>query len=420
MKTRLHARWLVFERPGSFNAVPRLSFIILMFSFAMIVSAISFNILTFKSYEVQNRYRAGIKIYRADSTWQTLDFRPITFLRDNDLFSSREETTLVKKAKAILGNDYQHLYFDNLWGLVEYLNVIGASDKSFELLIRALDERWLVNTARCVNFRSCEGDGEHVNLTQLNAKRLFQHVRRNYIENSLRHAKQFRYSRARSSAILALKILRSAHIPTESGEDVLNHYNYSLVLSIFLSLVDSRRGDRYVEDIEKLQQVIDHHYTFIDEIKDVYILRYALGLRYFWNDCVVDASKMFSDTVKISSYDPMSELFAFMSVRALARPMRDKNVLVLRKAAGRGAEDEVEIVVKDCRETHKLDDWYKKYSAAVAEAAKYIRKAGFLGDLSYYGKIIDESRIDRTKWLLEVDAKQRQMELNAKQRPEDP
>lgn len=287
-----------------------------------------------RTYDRQNQYlNTSLPFNFADTKSFALRSSPeARILFENRFFSERvRQSRHVMESSRIIeehGHVVSNRFFSNLWQLLSYLHAVSNTDAAAIIEVHHADSGALWSLPECENFEftSSRCNSEYVN--QRNMSAFFGHVVQFYIQPALISFQTGQFAQGYSKIRTADEIIRNVDI---GAHDAFNYGNLnkayilnSIVMDIYHGVLDFGWQDLYtVSDVLNYNNFDDYQI----EISDPFLSRYMAGLHALQNNCFVKASSEFAAGYQsLSEQDKtgrLSELFAFMTIRSMVKPLTD-------------------------------------------------------------------------------------------------
>lgn len=316
----------------------------------------------------------------------------IRWLEENGFFQRKifesPEVIALKRAGGMQDLDR---YFHNPWDLVRYLDFVGERRMIYDLLSAGLRTKIFVNRDKCSADPGCEDTSGTLTVNDEQVDRLIEALRTYYLDPAVKLYEAGAISDAQRILGDLSLLLRSVHF---DGDRSLGHYNDILVVTAFLSRgADVTMGRApSPTDLSTLRRFVGSSLPSGEKPAHRQIADYMNATSLLRKNCFVAASQAFAASLDKLGHEPLKELFAFMSLRSLARPFVDLSRLRL------GVDNKIHVL--DCDKVEEAGVYKSLFDANLTVLRdRHIKHAGLRGDLRLYGSLFP-STADRSETLL--------------------
>ncbi|WP_244431902.1 M23 family metallopeptidase [Rhodopseudomonas sp. B29] len=298
------------------------------------------------------------------------------------------ESPAVQKVKPVLGESYRDRYFETLWDLLWYLDFMG-SEPAFYTAVRVALTSGALKESRpiCEKITDCEPLDKGVTLNNLNARTLFEILRRRYVDRAVKAYGELALAEARQLIMDGMSLSRLFRISSETDQATVGAYNALVVPLVFLSKYATTNSLPKDSDLRALTSAEDRD---VDGIIDADIRAYFRALGLMYEGCYSKASVAFVRGAASANAGMIKELLSFMALRSLTTPflpMHRREHLQVNETE-RGA-----VFVYDCQEAVNASEFLKGYSDLEMALKQNITHPGFSADLDYYKTVVPLSAI---------------------------
>ncbi|WP_421982296.1 peptidoglycan-binding domain-containing protein [Roseibium sp.] len=353
-----------------------------------------------RTYDRQNRYlNTSLPFNFADTkSFALRSSSEANILFENRFFSERvRQSRHVMESSKIIeehGHVVSNRFFSNLWQLLSYLHAVSNTDAAAIIEVHHADSGALWSLPECENFEltSSRCNSEYVNQTNMSA--FFEHVVQFYIKPALVSFQTGQLAQGYSKIRTADEIIRNVDIGAHDEFDYGNlnkaYILNSIVMDIYHGVLDFGWQDLYsVSDVLEYTSFEDYQI----EISDPFLSRYMAGLHALQNNCFMKASREFAAGYQeLSEQDKrgrLSELFAFMTIRSMVKPLTDMRKQSLNLQSVNMEAPDLQsyagsLLIEDCGEVRSQKDSRRLALKAIERFSRVVEHVGLKRDIKEY------------------------------------
>jgi hypothetical protein len=255
----------------------------------------------------------------------------VRLLTRNEFYTREvaEPAVVVEAKKSVprLGNGH---YFDTVWNFITYVEILGEKEELAASLEEIIALGGFADTTRCRGASECKPTDSEVNVIPTHMRELFQLLDRAFVRPSIRAYLAGNRDSATRLADLALDIGYLIHTNTDRR---FYYYDALLVLATFIADQPDGEPSYSSDDLYTLIQLVSDEYTEGFSVEhdpaNATIAAYVAGITKLRSGCLVEASRVFEAAAMSAVERPATaELFAFLAIRAAARPFMFPEKLV--------------------------------------------------------------------------------------------
>ena len=345
-----------------------------------------------------------------------------------------DEPPFVAKVKQALPGQLEDRYFENVWNLLSYIELLSDTPSLQKALLILLQDGVFQQAGPdCVDNRLCTPMDPKVNVIPVNMRALFKLLTRSFMDPAI---EAFRVGDKQQAGFLANAALTLTKLVHTNPDRRLDDYDRILVIGAFLA--DKDHGDISADDLDNLSQEISYG-RWADETagategseddqsdaesllpptySDPRLSAYQSGLQLLYGNCPAEASdKFFAFGQRSKLFGPVRELFAFLSLRALAQPFLFPERLVDTTADATG------LAVPGCNGApEKGLLWFRKAFEARKKALTGLTflHTGYQADIDFYAARVS-APLDELQAMRDQRAAELAVELHdMSERPEE-
>ncbi|WP_441261155.1 LysM peptidoglycan-binding domain-containing M23 family metallopeptidase [Bradyrhizobium sp. 521_C7_N1_3] len=305
-------------------------------------------------------------------------------LREANFFTDTvRESAAVQKVKPFLGAQYRDRYFGTLWDLLWYLDFMGTEPVFYTAVRSALTSGALKESNPiCEKITDCEPVDKTVTLNNLNARTLFDILKRRYVDRAVRAYEDLALAEARQLVLDGMNLSRLFRISSDTDEATVGAYNELVVPLVFLSKYATTNSLPKSSDLRALTNPEDRN---VDDILDGDIKTYYSALALMYEGCFSKSSVAFAQGAASANAGMVKELLSFMALRSLTTPFL---AMHRRKHLQTDETKPDTVFVYDCEETIDASHFLKSYSDFGAALKQNITHPGLSADLEYYKTLV--------------------------------